>query len=122
MLAAARDEIERLMPAEVRTALEEGAIVIDLRCRDERGDTGVIPGSVTVGRSVLEWRCDPSSPWADPAVARPDARVILVCADGYSSSLAAASLRRLGFDRAGDLIGGMNGWLEAGLPVERVSS
>ncbi len=117
MLAEARQEIERATPEETAAAQAEGAIVIDLRCHSERVG-GVIPGSIRIARSVLEWRCDPASEWKDARVARPAERVLLVCQDGYSSSLAAQSLRRLGFARVGDLIGGMQAWEAAGLPVE----
>lgn len=116
MLAEAREEITRSTPEETEAALATGAIVIDLRCDSERA-AGVIAGSIAIARSVLEWRCDPSSQWSDARVARPEARVVLVCQDGFSSSLAAQSLRRLGFERAGDLIGGMSAWEAAGLPV-----
>ncbi len=117
MLAEARQEIERATPEETAAAQAAGAIVIDVRCSSERAG-GVIPGSIGIARSVLEWRCDPASEWKDARVARPAERVLLVCQDGYSSSLAAQSLRRLGFDRVGDLIGGMAAWEAAGLPVE----
>jgi rhodanese-related sulfurtransferase len=119
MLAEARSRIQRATPQETVAALDDGAIVIDLRCSDDRVATGMIPGSIPIARSVLEWRCDPESEWRDDRVARPDARVILVCADGFSSSLAADSLRVLGFTAVGDLVGGMSGWVDAGLPVER---
>jgi rhodanese-related sulfurtransferase len=118
MLAVARARIDRTTPEETAVALDEGAVVIDLRCSDERVATGVIPGSIPIARSVLEWRCDPESQWRDERVARPEARVILVCADGFSSSLAADSLRTLGFSAVGDLVGGMTAWVAAGLPVE----
>ena len=118
MLAEARSRIDRATPEETAAALEQGAIVIDLRCSDERVATGVIRGSVPIARSVLEWRCDPESEWRDERVARPHDRVILVCADGFSSSLAADSLRMLGFTAVGDLVGGMAAWIAAGLPVE----
>ena len=118
MLAEARSRIDRATPDETADALERGAIVIDLRCSDERAATGVIPGSIPIARSVLEWRCDPDSEWRDERVARPNARVILVCADGFSSSLAADSLKTLGFSAVGDLVGGMSAWVTAGLPVE----
>jgi len=118
MLAVARARIDRTTPEETAVALDEGAIVIDLRCSDERAATGVIPGSIPIARSVLEWRCDPESQWRDERVARPEARVILVCADGFSSSLAADSLHTLGFSAVGDLVGGMTAWVAAGLPVE----
>jgi len=117
MLAEARSRIDRATPEQTMAALDAGAVVIDLRCADERAATGMIPGSIPIARSVLEWRCDPESEWRDDRVARPDARVILVCADGFSSSLAADSLRSLGFAAAGDLIGGMSAWVDAGLPV-----
>jgi len=87
---------------------------VDIRSVDERERTGVIPGSKHVPRSVLEWRADPTSEWHDPELA--GRRLCLVCAEGYASSLAAASLVALGVD-AGDLVGGFDAWLEAGLPV-----
>jgi len=96
----------------------QGALVIDTRCAEARRADGVIPGSVHVPLSVLFWRLDPASGFEDPALADPDRRVILVCAHGYSSSLAAATLRELGFARATDVIGGFEGWQAAGLPVE----
>jgi rhodanese-related sulfurtransferase len=117
MLAAARSRIRRATPAETAAALADGAVVIDLRGADERAVTGVIPGSIAIARSVLEWRCDPACQSRDERVARPEARVILVCAHGYSSSLAADSLRQLGFTNVGDLIGGIEAWVAAGLPT-----
>ena len=114
MLAAARSRIRRATPEETAAALDAGALVIDLRGPDERSITGEIPGSIPIARSVLEWRCDPACDWRDPRVARPEARVILVCAHGFSSSLAADSLRQLGFTDVGDLIGGMEAWVAEG--------
>jgi rhodanese-related sulfurtransferase len=122
LLVAARARLDRVDPA---TALEEaraGAIIIDTRCAEARQTTGVIPGSVHIPLSVLFWRLDATSGHGDEALADPDRRVILVCADGYSSSLAAATLRDLSFSRATDLVGGFNGWATAGLPVERLSA
>ncbi len=112
MLAEARSRIVRYSPAEAAAA--DDVLLVDLRSVDERARTGVIPGSKHVPRSVLEWRADPTSEWHDPELA--GRRLVLVCAHGYSSSLAAASLVELGVD-AGDLEGGFEGWLEAGLPV-----
>lgn len=120
MLAEARSVIRRSMPRRALDEIADGAVAIDLRCPDERRRTGMIPGSIAVARSVLEWRADPASPWKDERVARPDARVLLVCEQGYSSSLAAASLHRLGFRDPGDVIGGMERWIAEGLPVEAV--
>lgn len=101
---------------------EAGALVVDTRCSEARRATGVIPGSVHLPLSVLYWRLDPTSGHDDKALSDQTRRVIVVCADGYSSSLAAATLRDLGFDQATDLDGGFNGWAAAGLPVERAAS
>ena len=118
LLKEARARIQRATPEEAQRAMEEGAVLVDLRCPGERKRTGMIPGSVVIARSVLEWRADPSSQWRDDRLARPDARVLLLCEQGYSSSLAAASLRDLGFERVGDVVGGMERWLAEGRPVE----
>jgi rhodanese-related sulfurtransferase len=118
ILEAARGRIERATVEATRQALSDGAVVIDVRDSADLRRTGVIPGSIPIARSVLEWRCDTESEWRDDRVARPDARVIVVCKEGYSSSLAADSLRTLGFTRVGDLVGGMDAWLAAGLPTE----
>jgi rhodanese-related sulfurtransferase len=117
ILEAARSRIARATPAETATALDDGAIVIDLRCGEVRRSTGMIPGSIPIARSVLEWRCDPASEWRDERVARPAERVILVCEQGYSSSLAADGLRELGFEDVGDLIGGFEAWVAEGRPI-----
>jgi rhodanese-related sulfurtransferase len=113
MLAEARSGIVRYTPVEAAAAGD--IILVDLRSHDEREKTGVIPGSLHVRRSVLEWRADPTCEWHDPRLA--GKRLILVCTHGYSSSLAAASLVKLGVD-AGDLDGGFEAWAAAGLPVE----
>ncbi|MCI0344572.1 MAG: rhodanese-like domain-containing protein [Chloroflexi bacterium] len=118
LLQAARARLERLDPEAARSAVSSGALLIDTRCSEAREARGVIPGSVHVPLSVLYWRLDPTSGHDDRALSDRDRQVILVCADGYSSSLAAATLRDLGFSRATDLIGGFNGWVAAGLPVE----
>jgi rhodanese-related sulfurtransferase len=113
MLAEARSRIVRYAPAEAAAA--DDILLVDLRSSDERREHGVIPGSVHVPRSVLEWRADPTSASHDPRLTGP--RLVLVCAQGYSSSLAAATLFELGVD-AGDLDGGFEAWVAAGLPVE----
>jgi rhodanese-related sulfurtransferase len=113
MLAEARTRIPRYSPVEA--AATEGILLVDVRTRDERRATGVIPGSVHVARSVLEWRADPTSSAHDPALS--GKRLVIVCAQGYSSTLAAATLVELGVD-AGDLVGGFEAWAAAGLPVE----
>jgi rhodanese-related sulfurtransferase len=113
MLAEARSRIARYTPAEAADARD--ILLVDLRSSGERCEHGFIPGSVHVPRSVLEWRADPTSSHHDPRLAGP--RLVLVCAQGYSSSLAAATLVELGVD-AGDLDGGFEAWVAAGLPVE----
>jgi rhodanese-related sulfurtransferase len=100
-------------------AVGEGAMIVDLRSDDERRREGLIPGSVHIPRSVLEWRLDPDSGYANPYV-RPGQRVIVFCAHGFSSSFAAATLRDLGWWTATDIVGGYEGWKAAGLPTREV--
>lgn len=121
LLAACRSRIERLEPHAAFAAARDGAIVIDTRCAEQRRENGVIPGSVHVPLSVLYWRLDPASGFEDPSLADPDRQVILVCAHGFSSSIAAATLRDLGFSRASDIDGGFEAWQAAGLPIESVA-
>jgi rhodanese-related sulfurtransferase len=89
---------------------------------DERERHGVIPGSLHIPRSVLEWRADPDCEYRNPEVARLDARLILFCAEGYSSALAAVSLQQLGFEHVGDMVGGFAAWKAEGLPVAEAST
>ncbi len=121
LLQAARGRLDRLDPPAAHEAVESGALMIDTRCSEAREANGVIPGSVHVPLSVLYWRLDPTSGYDNKALSNRDRQIILVCADGYSSSLAAATLRDLGFARATDLVGGFNGWAAAGMPVEPLS-
>ena len=93
--------------------------MVDTRPADQRAAQGEIPGAVVIGRNVLEWRLEPSSPWRIPRAINHDVRVIVVCAEGFSSSLAAASLQELGLHNATDLIGGFQAWEAAGLPVDK---
>jgi MFS family permease len=109
--------IRRLEPAQALEAAAKGAVIVDLRSSDERERAGIIPGSIHIPRSVLEWRLDPDSPHCNPAVADLGRELILFCADGFSSSLAVLSLKQLGFARVGDVVGGFNGWAAAGLPT-----
>jgi rhodanese-related sulfurtransferase len=117
MLAAARRRIRRYSPQEALRAVREGAVLVDTRSSGDVDSEGRIPGSVYIHRNVLEWRCDASSGHSDPRVSERDRILIVVCNDGYSSSLAAASLVDLGFAQAGDLEGGFRAWAKAGLPV-----
>jgi rhodanese-related sulfurtransferase len=118
LLESCRARIDRFGPAEAKGALDAGALLIDTRCAEERAATGAIPGSVHVPLSVLFWRLDPASGYEDPRLADLERRVILLCADGYSSSIAAATLRDLGFAKPADLDGGFAAWQGAGLPIE----
>jgi rhodanese-related sulfurtransferase len=117
LLAEARDRIERLEPTEAFAAMEEGALLVDIRSDSNRERDGIVPGSLHVPRTVLEWRVAPDSPWRSPHVCGPEGRIVLLCDHGYSSSLAAATLVELGFVRAGDVVGGFEAWRAAGLPT-----
>jgi rhodanese-related sulfurtransferase len=97
--------------------VRSGALVIDLRSSDERRRQGIIPDSLHVPRTVLEWRADPDSGWTNPCLGDLDRELILVCAEGFSSSLAAATLHELGYTRATDLVGGFSAWKATGLPT-----
>lgn len=121
LLAEARARLVRLEPAEAADAVRAGALLVDIRSQDVREAHGVVPGSVHVARTVLEWRVDPESDHRNPRIADLGAHLILMCSEGYSSSLAAATLQDLGFSRATDLAGGFEAWKAAGLPVEPAS-
>jgi len=90
---------------------------VDIRPADQRAAQGDIPGAVVVDRNVLEWRLDPASPWHIAPAIDHDVRVVLICAEGFQSSLAAANLQDLGLVNATDVIGGFEAWHAAGLPV-----
>jgi rhodanese-related sulfurtransferase len=113
LLEDARGKIERVEPAEAWSAAQDGALIVDTRV--DRS-AGIVPGSLHVPLSVLQWRVAPDSDWRNPHVGGLDTRLILICDHGESSSLAAASLLELGFSRVGDVVGGFEAWLEAGLP------
>jgi rhodanese-related sulfurtransferase len=110
-----RAGLVRLTPEAARAAVENGAVIVDTRPVGQRREQGVIPGAVVVCRNVLEWRADGASGYADPRLIGQD--LIVMCAEGYSSSLAAASLQAIGL-RATDIVGGFEAWRDAGLPIE----
>jgi rhodanese-related sulfurtransferase len=120
LFEVARARIQRLEPSEAFAASERGALLVDIRSDLERERDGIVPGSLHVPRTVLEWRLDPESPWRNPYIGGLDEEVVLFCAEGYSSVLAAATLIDLGFPLAGDVIGGFSAWRAAGLPVGRL--
>jgi rhodanese-related sulfurtransferase len=121
LLDASRSGLARLEPAEAARAVASGdAVLVDVRSDADRASEGVIPGAHWHPRNVLEWRIDPASEAHDPQRSGDlDRRIIVVCNEGYQSSLAAATLQTLGFHRATDLIGGFRAWRTAGLPVQR---
>ena len=118
LLADAQRRIApRLEPGEASEAASRGALLIDLRSQDERRREGVVPGSLHIPRSVLEWRVDPSSGYTNPYLGDLDRQLILFCAQGFSSSLAAAGLHEIGCRNATDIVGGFEAWKASGLPV-----
>ena len=121
LVAEARAGLVRLSATELADEIATGApmIIADTRQAVDRSSFGHITGSVHLPRTVLEWRADPASGYSDPVVDGFDRRIVVVCNDGYSSSLAAANLQRLGFRNATDLVGGFMAWRHAGLPFER---
>ncbi len=118
VLAEVRTGLKRLDPLEAHEAQRAGALLVDVRPVHQREASGSIPGSVQIDLTVLEWRLDPACEAALP-LADLDAHIVVVCQEGYSSSLAAASLQRIGLHRATDLAGGVDAWVQQGLPVER---
>jgi len=112
----ARFGLRRLSPREAHQAVRSGAALIDIRSDLQRRVDGEVAGAVHVPRNVLEWRLDPACLHRDPELARRDRLVIILCDEGYQSSLAAATLRRFGLD-ATDVIGGFQAWRSAGLPL-----
>ena len=119
LLDEARRDLVRLEPAQAAAATRRGALLVDTRPLEQRQRDGEIPGALVVDRNVLEWRLDPTCPHRIAEMTSPDQVVIVVCNEGYSSSLAAATLRRLGLGNATDLAGGFQAWAAAGLPVTR---
>jgi rhodanese-related sulfurtransferase len=118
LLEAARQRIARLDPEATNAALRDGATLIDIRGDAQIARDGTIPEALLIQRNVLEWRLDPSSDHRRPQAPGLDDQVIVVCDEGFASSLAAASLLELGFSHASDLDGGFQAWRQAGLPVK----
>jgi rhodanese-related sulfurtransferase len=118
LLARARRRLDRVAVVDALDAVPDGAVLVDIRSEVQRASDGVMPGAIFHPRNVLEWRCDASSGYDDPALSGDlGRRIVLVCDAGYQSSLAAATLQDLGFARATDLVGGFQAWAAAGLPV-----
>jgi rhodanese-related sulfurtransferase len=116
-LAEVRTGLARLTPAEAAAAAADGALLVDIRYAALRDRDGTVPGAVIVERNELEWRLDPLGSHRLARATGHDLRVVLLCNEGYASSLAAVSLHALGLHRATDLVGGFQAWRAAGLPV-----
>jgi rhodanese-related sulfurtransferase len=110
LLEETRRDLDRVEPRDLAAEVAAGALVVDIRPVENRGPEGEMPGAVVVDRNVLEWRLDPTCPDRIPEADAPDRRVILFCNEGYASSLAAETLRRIGLSRATDLVGGYRAW------------
>jgi rhodanese-related sulfurtransferase len=119
LLERARRDLVRVEPQQAATELAGGALLVDIRPVEQREADGCITGATVINRNVLEWRLAPESPWRIPAATSCDIRVIVVCDQGFCSSLAAATLKELGLVNATDMIGGFQAWLAAGLPTTR---
>jgi rhodanese-related sulfurtransferase len=117
LLDEARSRLIRLEPCVAARAVRDGALLVDIRPAAQRSEEGEVEGALVVERNVLEWRLDPTSPYRLPQLVGPSQVVVLLCSEGYASSLAAATLQRLGLLHATDVVGGFHRWRRAGLPV-----
>ena len=117
LLAEARSRIVRVTPHEAAARIAAGAHLVDIRPAAQRAREGEVPGSLIIERNVLEWRFDPASDARLPEATGYDVDVIILCSEGYTSSLAADALRSLGLHRATDVVGGFHAWVAAGLPT-----
>jgi rhodanese-related sulfurtransferase len=117
VLADARSRLVRLPPAEAAARVAAGAVLVDIRPAAQRQREGEVPGALVVERNVLEWRFDPAGDARLPEATGYDVEVVVLCSEGYTSSLAADSLRALGLTRSTDVVGGFRAWAAAGLPT-----
>jgi rhodanese-related sulfurtransferase len=117
LLIRARSRLARLRPRQAATAVGRGALIVDIRPEYQRRADGEIPGAIIVERNHLEWRLDPTCPDRIPEATDTGVRWIVICDEGYSSSLAAATLRDIGLANATDVVGGFQAWRSARLPI-----
>jgi rhodanese-related sulfurtransferase len=122
LLAEARSGLQRVSPPQASQAMHAGATLIDIRSESQIAGDGSVEGAIVIARNVLEWRLDPASDHRHPEAPGLDEQVIVMCNEGYQSSLAAATLQRLGFVSATDLDGGFQAWRADGLPVRAPSA
>jgi rhodanese-related sulfurtransferase len=120
LLTDARASLHRLEPREAKEHMDAGALLIDTRTESQRSEQGELPNAIVVDRTILEWRLDPACESRISEIHGYDHMVIVVCRQGYSSSLAAQSLQRLGLHRATDIIGGVENWIQQGLPLSEL--
>jgi rhodanese-related sulfurtransferase len=118
VLAAARGRLRRLDPRQVPAALRRGAVLVDIRPQAQREREGSVPAALVIERNVLEWRCDPTSDARLPQARNDDVEWVVLCSEGYTSSLAAAALQHLGLHRATDIVGGYRALAETGVLAE----
>jgi rhodanese-related sulfurtransferase len=116
MLEQCRRHIDRVQPEDLEQVMAGGALVVDVRPSEQRRAYGELPGALVIDRNVLEWRLDPTSPWRWPGSDDPDRRIVIVCQQGYSSTLAAYTLHELGLSRVADLAGGYEAWSAQQVP------
>lgn len=121
-LAAARSRLQRLTPHDAAAAQAAGALLVDVRTGEQRDRDGAVPGALTIPLNVLEWRLDPDEPAALAEAGNFGRQVVVLCQEGFCSSLAAARLLDLGYERATDVIGGFTAWRDAGLPIDPPTS
>lgn len=119
ILRHARSRLQRLRPHEALEATRRGGLIVDIRSEVQRAEQGLVPAAYFVPRNVLEWRADPACEHCDPQLAGTPGALVLMCAQGYQSSLAAATLKDMGIHQATDMIGGFEAWMAEGLPVLR---
>jgi rhodanese-related sulfurtransferase len=120
MLLEARSVLTpRLNALNAYTEMQQGALLVDIRYFEQRDRDGDILGALVIGRNEFEWRCDPAGLWRDPKIKQNDftQRIIVLCNQGFQSSLAAANLVRIGLTNVTDVEGGMESWLSSGLPT-----
>jgi rhodanese-related sulfurtransferase len=122
LLERARARLVRVDAARAAEELAAGALLVDIRPADQRAAQGDIPGATVIDRNVLEWRLDAASKWHVPSVGDHGERIIVICAHGFQSSLAAANLQEMGMINATDVIGGFEAWAAAGLPIQPADS
>ena len=116
-LDSARKRLRRLNPEQVPDALRRGAVLVDIRPTAQRAREGEVPGALVIERNVLEWRCDPTSDARLPQAVDDDVEWVILCSEGYTSSLAATALVDLGLHRATDVVGGYHGLAAAGVLI-----